>query len=48
MMIDVSDRDVLLVDDIFDTGRTLDRLVDMMHAMGAKSAKHGGSVAQTT
>jgi hypoxanthine phosphoribosyltransferase len=39
MMIDVSGRDVLLVDDIFDTGRTLDRLVDMMHAMGAKSAK---------
>ncbi len=39
MMIDVTDRDVLLVDDIFDTGRTLDRLVGVMHEMGAKSAK---------
>ena len=39
MMIDVSGRDVLLVDDIFDTGKTLDRLVGVMHEMGAKSAK---------
>ena len=39
MMIDVSGRDVLLVDDIFDTGRTLERLVGMMHEMGAASAK---------
>ena len=39
MMIDVTGRDVLLVDDIFDTGRTLDRLVGMMHELGAKSAK---------
>lgn len=39
MLIDVSGRDVLLVDDIFDTGRTLDRLVGMMHEMGAKSAQ---------
>lgn len=39
MMIDVSGRDVLLVDDIFDTGRTLDHLVGMMHEMGATTAR---------
>lgn len=39
MMIDVKDRDVLLVDDIFDTGRTLDRLTDLIRDMGAKSTK---------
>ncbi|MEM9825370.1 MAG: hypoxanthine phosphoribosyltransferase [Planctomycetota bacterium] len=39
MMIDVSQRDVLLVDDIFDTGKTLQRISDMMHGFGAKSVK---------
>jgi len=39
MMIDVNDRDVLLVDDIFDTGKTLDRLSEMMHELGATSVK---------
>ncbi|MGB7346454.1 MAG: hypoxanthine phosphoribosyltransferase [Pirellulaceae bacterium] len=39
MLIDVKDRDVLLVDDIFDTGKTLDRLTGMLREMGAKSAK---------
>lgn len=39
MMIDVKDRDVLLVDDIFDTGKTLDRLSEMMQELGAKSVK---------
>ena len=39
MMIDVRDRDVVLVDDIFDTGQTLDRLVKVIKGMGAKSTK---------
>lgn len=39
MMIDVTGRDVLLVDDIFDTGRTLDRLTQMMDEFGASSVK---------
>ncbi|MEM9646069.1 MAG: hypoxanthine phosphoribosyltransferase [Planctomycetota bacterium] len=39
MMIDVNDRDVLLVDDIFDTGKTLDRLTAVMTEMGAKSVR---------
>ena len=40
MLIDVKNRDVLLVDDIFDTGKTLDRLTTMMvEDFGAKSAK---------
>ncbi|TWT50693.1 Hypoxanthine-guanine phosphoribosyltransferase [Rubripirellula amarantea] len=39
MMIDVKGRDVLLVDDIFDTGKTLDRLSGMMLEFGATSVK---------
>ncbi|MEM6688121.1 MAG: hypoxanthine phosphoribosyltransferase [Planctomycetota bacterium] len=39
MMIDVRDRDVLLVDDIFDTGKTLDRLADTLKEHGAASVK---------
>ena len=39
MMIDVRDRNVLLVDDIFDTGKTIDRLVGVMNEMGAKTIK---------
>ena len=39
MMIDVSGRDVLLVDDIFDTGKTLDRLQQMMLDSGATTVK---------
>ena len=39
MMIDVQGRDVLLVDDIFDTGRTLERLTEMMKEFGAASVK---------
>ena len=41
MMIDVTGRDVLLVDDIFDTGKTLDRLSEMMSGFGAASVKTG-------
>ncbi|MEM6363385.1 MAG: hypoxanthine phosphoribosyltransferase [Planctomycetota bacterium] len=39
MLIDVQHRDVLLVDDIFDTGATLDRLKDAIADMGASSVK---------
>lgn len=39
MMIDVAGRDVLLVDDIFDTGKTLDRLTTMLHEFGAASVR---------
>ena len=39
MLIDVDDRDVLLVDDIFDTGRTLDRLSHVIKDHGARSLK---------
>lgn len=37
MLIDVKDRDVLLVDDIFDTGATIARLRDELREMGAAS-----------
>jgi len=37
MMIDVTGRDVLLVDDIFDTGKTLDQISNMMRDFGAVS-----------
>ena len=39
MLIDVKDHDVLLVDDIFDTGKTLDHLTKMLLKMGATTAK---------
>lgn len=39
MLIDVKGRDVLLVDDIFDTGRTLDRLTRLIKDLGAKTTK---------
>ena len=39
MLIDVKNRDVLLVDDIFDTGKTLDHLTSLLLEMGAKTAK---------
>ena len=39
MMIDVTDRDVLLVDDIFDTGKTLERICQILGEMGAASVK---------
>jgi len=37
MLIDVKNRDVLLVDDIFDSGATIARLRDELSAMGASS-----------
>ena len=39
MLIDVENRDVLLVDDIFDTGKTLDRLRQTLLELGARTAK---------
>src|SRR6056297_2212624 len=39
MMIDVRGRDVLLVDDIFDTGRTLQRLTGWLSEAGARSVR---------
>lgn len=37
MLIDVTGRDVLLVDDIFDTGRTLERITNRLTEIGAAS-----------
>jgi hypoxanthine phosphoribosyltransferase len=39
MMIDIQDRDVLLVDDIFDTGRTLEGLIERVRGLGARSVR---------
>ncbi len=36
---EVQDRDVLIVDDIFDTGRTLSTLVDRITRLGARSVR---------
>src|SRR5262249_45840271 len=37
LMLDISGRDVLLVDDIFDTGHTLVRTMEKMHDFGPTS-----------
>jgi hypoxanthine phosphoribosyltransferase len=37
LMLDISGRDVLLVDDIFDTGHTLTQVVEKMHQFNPKS-----------
>lgn len=37
MMLDISNRDVLVVDDIFDTGKTLRAVVDCVHTMNPRS-----------
>lgn len=39
LMLDISGRDVLLVDDIFDTGHTLVRTLEKMHDLGPKSIR---------
>jgi len=39
MLPEVQGRDVLLVDDIFDTGHTLAALIDQMHSLGAASVR---------
>lgn len=39
LLIDIKDRDVLLVDDIFDTGHTITRVIEKLHELGPKSVK---------
>lgn len=39
MMLDISGRDVLLIDDIFDTGNTLEEVTQLMKGMGPTSLK---------
>jgi hypoxanthine phosphoribosyltransferase len=39
LMLDISGRDVLLVDDIFDTGHTLKNVVEKLHEFSPKSVK---------
>jgi hypoxanthine phosphoribosyltransferase len=39
LMLDISGRDVLLVDDIFDTGHTLKNVVEKLHEFGPKSVR---------
>lgn len=39
LMLDISDRDVLLVDDIFDTGHTLVRVIERMHSFRPRSVR---------
>ncbi len=39
MLLDVRDRDVLLLDDIFDTGKTLKQIAEHMKRLGAKSLR---------
>lgn len=37
MMLDIRDRDVLLIDDIFDTGHTMKEVLQLINEMGPKS-----------
>ena len=39
MMLDITGREVLLIDDIFDTGHTLTEVIDLMNALGPASLK---------
>jgi hypoxanthine phosphoribosyltransferase len=39
LMLDIANRDVLLVDDIFDTGHTLDRVVKKLHEFKPSSIR---------
>ncbi len=39
LMLDISGRDVLLVDDIFDTGHTLKNVVEKLHEFAPKTVK---------
>ncbi len=39
IMLDITNRDVLLVDDIFDTGHTLNEVIALMNDLGPKSLK---------
>ena len=48
MMPDISNRDLLLVDDIFDTGHTLDRVVRRVGSMGPTSVTSAVLLRKTT
>ena len=37
MMLDITDRDVLLIDDIFDTGHTMEKVIGLMNGFGPAS-----------
>lgn len=39
IMLDITNRDVLLIDDIFDTGHTLNEVIHLMDGLGPKSVK---------
>ena len=39
MMLDIADRDVLLIDDIFDTGHTLVRVLGALHELQPRSVR---------
>lgn len=39
MMLDITNRDVLLIDDIFDTGHTLSEVIELMRELGPASLK---------
>ena len=39
MMLDITDRDVLLIDDIFDTGHTMEKVIGLMNGFGPNSLK---------
>lgn len=39
MMLDIANRDVLLIDDIFDTGHTLQEVRELMNSLGPTSLK---------
>ncbi len=41
MMLDVTDRDVIVIDDIFDTGKTLSEILRRIESMGPKSLASG-------
>jgi hypoxanthine phosphoribosyltransferase len=39
LMLDITDRDVLLIDDIFDTGHTLKEVIQLMKSLGPASLR---------
>lgn len=41
LMLDISDRDVLVLDDIFDTGKTMVKLLETMQKLGPSSIRSG-------
>ena len=39
MMLDIRNRDVLLIDDIFDTGHTMEKVTELMQDLGPTSLR---------